>query len=68
MNVTLVPAYGRDYKSKAEVEKDFYANKDFQMASLFQTGMTSCKELVAMGHHTVNIRYNKLQKIAVLKI
>jgi len=26
----LVPAYGRDYKTKEEVEKDWKAGKDFQ--------------------------------------
>lgn len=27
--LTLVPAYGRDYKSKASVLEDWNANKDF---------------------------------------
>lgn len=27
--MTLLPAYGRDYKSRAAVEADFRANKDF---------------------------------------
>jgi hypothetical protein len=29
MYVSLVPAYGRDYKSKKEVLSDWDANKDF---------------------------------------
>ena len=31
MFVTVVPAYGRDYKSKKEVLADWEANKDFKI-------------------------------------
>jgi len=31
--VTVVPAYGRDYKSKAEVMADWHGGKDFRLAS-----------------------------------
>jgi len=32
--LTLIPAYGRDYKSKKEVIADFEANKDFVIADV----------------------------------
>ena len=35
MFTTLVPAYGRDYKSAKEVKADWDAGKDFQIANAF---------------------------------
>lgn len=65
MYKVLTPAYGRDYKSKKEVQADFDANKDFTVQP---EGSYSTKaELRAMGYNEVNIRYGKLRKVAVLK-
>ena len=33
--ITVVPNYGRDYKSKAEVKADYDANKDFRVQDFF---------------------------------
>jgi hypothetical protein len=31
-NPTIVPAYGRDYRSEKEARADWYGGKDFQVA------------------------------------
>lgn len=64
----LTPAYGRDYKSKAEVEKDFYGNKDFHCVDLFSQGYINRKDLIAVGEKFINVRYAKLRKVAVLRV
>ena len=69
--MTLTPAYGRDYKSKAEVEADWNANKDFQIASVgpWMGSYVTKRELVEVGgEKEVNIRYAKLSKVVVLKL
>jgi hypothetical protein len=64
---TVVPAYGRDYKSKAEVLTDFRAGKDFQMQSIQHgTGYCSIKDF-APGV-TVNIRYKRLTMVLPVKV
>jgi hypothetical protein len=70
MYLTLVPAYDRDYKSKAAVLADFEIGKDFIVADHFNrwNGKPVNKEnLLADGIHAVNIRYGKLRKVAVVK-
>lgn len=61
----LVPAYGRDYTSKAAVAQDFYGNKDFLVAG---GSYTNRSDLAAMGYREVNIRYGKLRKVTVLPV
>lgn len=63
-SITLIPAYGRDYKNKKEVLKDFEENKDFLIADFFHpydgkpANKTDLKD-----YSMILIRYNKLQKI-----
>jgi hypothetical protein len=61
----LVPAYGRDYKSKKAVEEDFYNNKDFKTPSGSYTNWTDLKKT---GLTEIEIRYNKLMKLTFVKI
>lgn len=63
---TLTPAYGRDYKSKAEAEKDFNDGKDFMLNTPGQRCLIN-KAQIQPGI-TVNLRYAKLQKIAPVKV
>jgi hypothetical protein len=59
---TLAPAYGRDYKSRAEAISAFEAGKDFNLASLFHgSGYVSRTDFVAGDR--VSIRYGKLRKV-----
>lgn len=57
----LVPAYGRDYKSKTAMLADFNANKDFKIAN---GPYTNKSDLMKLGVRTVLIRYNKLRRVA----
>lgn len=66
--MTLTPAYGRDYESKAEVLKDFDDNKDFLAHEPGSSGYTSKTDLIKLGYKTVNIRYAKLRKVIVVKV
>ena len=61
----LTPAYGRDYKSKAEIEKDLNTDKDFIAAN---GQYINKSQLVEMGLKQINVRYGKLRKIAVVKL
>jgi hypothetical protein len=69
--VTLTPAYGRDYKSKKEIQADLDADKDFEIADVFggnagrKVNKTQLKEL---GIAAVNVRYAKLTKVTILKV
>lgn len=68
--VTLVPAYGRDYKTKKAVLQDFNDGKDFIMQSYDSQGYIN-KEQIDKVHkespiRAVNIRYKQLTQIAVI--
>lgn len=67
MYFTLTPAYGRDYKSKAQVLADFNADKDFIDQSFNSSGRYINKAQVPVGA-TVQFRYAKLAKVAVVKV
>jgi hypothetical protein len=57
--VTLIPAYGRDYKSQAAALKDFNDGKEFNAISLTRgNGYVTREELVEAGEAEVAIRYN----------
>lgn len=63
--ITLKGAYGRTYKNKAEVEKDFNDNKDFMVADMFHSGRYANKS--DLKGYTCNIRYNNDLKVHVIK-
>jgi hypothetical protein len=53
----LLPAYGRDYKSEAEVIKNFQAGRDFEIN--YPTGSTYCSIRDGVIGERVKLRYNK---------
>jgi hypothetical protein len=60
--MTLTPAYGKDYKSQAEVKEAFDANKDFKIASVGPyAGRYVTKRELPAGT-SVTLRYAKLSK------
>lgn len=61
MHKTLTPAYGRDYKSAAEVKAAWNAGKDFVDASFDASGTYANKDSFPMGTR-VGIRYARLTK------
>ena len=56
----LSPAYGRDYKSKAELLKDWNEGKDFKTVD---GRYTSCRDFIGKE---VTIRYNKMRKVLII--
>ena len=68
--LTLQPAYGRDYKSKAAVLADWNANKDFRIAS-YGPDMGRYINKDDTDHadqgYTLNFRYQRDTKIAVVR-
>jgi hypothetical protein len=66
--MTLIPAYGRDYKSGKAAKADWEAGKDFQICDLFsgEDGRYVTKaELPEGSAH--RIRYKRLTQICVVK-
>jgi hypothetical protein len=66
--MTLSGAYGRDYKSKKEIETDLLAGKDFQVRSLEGSGYTSMQELLKAGINSVTVRYRADRSVTVIKL
>jgi hypothetical protein len=68
----VVPAYGRDYKSKKEILADWNAGKDFQICDM------SCQNDGAYVNKEdaendsalweVHVRYAKLSKVMAIRI
>ena len=66
MYLTLLPAYGRDYKSKKLIIDDLNNNKDFlESSSLRAINKQQFKEL---NINSFNVRYDQQRKITNIKI
>ena len=64
--ITLLPAYGRDYKSKKAIIDDLNNNKDFlESTSLKAINKQQFKEL---NISSFNVRYDQQRKITNIKI
>ena len=57
----LSPAYGRDYKSAAQVKADFDANKDFM--GDYQLGFSLVNKAQLPIGCTVLLRYNRNRSV-----
>lgn len=71
MHLTLVPAFGRDYKSKAEVQRDLDAGKDFIIATYghrYDGKPVNAEGLRQSGVKTVNIRYRQQRSVGVFRV
>ncbi len=69
--LTLVPAHGRDYKSKREVMEAWDAGKDFivqDMMSPYDGKPINKSDAKAGGISNVNIRYKRMRSVAVIKV
>ena len=61
-----IPAYGRDYRNKKDLLRDYHDGKDFQIVTMGpDSGRYINKEQVTKGM-TLNIRYDRLRKVAVI--
>ena len=66
MFLTLLPAYGRDYKSKKLIIDDLNNNKDFlESTSMKYINKEQFKEL---NISSFNVRYDQQRKITNIKI
>ena len=66
MYLTLLPAYGRDYKSKRVIIDDLNKKKDFlESTSLKAINKQQFKEL---NISSFNVRYDQQRKITNIKI
>ena len=69
--ITIGPAYGRDYTSKAKALADWDANKDFMIHDLFTGGYvikSQVPDLLRNGITKVLLRYNKMHMVVLLKL
>ena len=64
--ITVVPAYGRDYKSAKAVKLDWQANKDFIVADYFHPADGKAINKQDAGNELVKVRYNKLRNVVVI--
>lgn len=66
-HLTLTPAYGRDYRSKAGVLDDWKAGKDFRSVGIHGTGYINRADVEKISPPVdVNIRYQKLSRVLVI--
>jgi len=63
---TLTPAYGRDYKSLKEAQKDFDEGKDFRLNHFSGSTYCSIRDFQKGGVEKVKLRYSKRTKIGIL--
>mgnify|MGYP000370249627 CR=1 FL=1 len=63
MRLTVIPAFGRDYKSAKAVKADFDENKDFMICDMFSPddGRYVNAEQLKPGD-TLSVRYAKKTK------
>ena len=69
--ITLVPAYGRDYKSTSAVKKALQSQIDFRVQDIGSRwdGMVgNLRDIKNEGHSEVKVPYSKLQKATILKM
>lgn len=66
--LTVVPAYGRDYKSASAAQEDWWNGKDFAIVSVNHGGgaYVSCKDLQGKNYE-ITIRYGSLRKVTIVK-
>ncbi len=69
--VTLLPAYGRDYKTAKDARVDFDADKDFIIADHFSKwdGKPVNKpQLVGDNYSEVTLRFCEQRKVCVVRL
>lgn len=68
-NVTLVPAYGRDYKTAKALLADLNADKDFVVSDFFSSSDGKpCTPRRDFAGYRATFRYNGLAKIKVVML
>lgn len=68
MYLTLIPAYGRDYKSGKDAQAAFDAGQDWVICNAFHPDDGRYVSKSDLSGVTVNLRYKKLTQIKVVKV
>lgn len=63
--LTVVPAYGRDYKSQKAIQDDWDAGKDFMIRDLFESGYINKDD--TPDSVQINVRYASDTKVYPIK-
>tara|TARA_B100000214_G_scaffold319548_1_gene254343 strand:+ start:27 stop:239 length:213 start_codon:yes stop_codon:yes gene_type:complete len=66
MYLTLLPAYGRDYKSKKAFIEDIKSNKDFIVAESRQ--YINKQQFKELNINEFNIRYKNLTQVKKINV
>ena len=67
--MTLLPAYGRDYRSLKALLADLEADKDFILRAWDEPDtLANLSQLKDMKAGNVQVRYDKLRKTAVVNL
>lgn len=69
--IIVIPAYGRDYKSKKEIQKDIDENKDFTVSDISNSSYgryCNKQDLLRDNYTAMRVRYSQLKKVAIFKI
>ena len=64
--LTLVGAYGRDYKNKKDIISDIKANKDFQIMPT--SSYINLQDIKTSNIKEVRVRYKRLMNLAYINI
>ena len=63
--ITLLPAYGRDYKNKKLIIEDLNSNKDFIESS--SNSYINKQQFKELNISSFNVRYDQQRKITNIK-
>ncbi len=69
-HITIVPAYGRDYKSSKAAKEDYFADIDFLLRTYGREDgrpINRSQILESYPQYDVNIRYRSLRSVCVVK-
>jgi len=69
--MTIIPAYGRDYKSRKAAISDLEADKDFIIADYgnpYDTKPINLSQIKGEKMRSVTIRYNQLRRVTVYDV
>jgi len=67
--ITVIPAYGRDYKSEHDVLVDWRAGKDFLMVNQSRSYINiSDAEKFGVPQRQIRIRYNRKRSLVIVKV
>ena len=67
--LSVKPAYGRDYKNKKEIFEAYSKNQDFELTSIFEGQRKINKETcLLMGICCLRVRYGNLRKVTSINV